>query len=204
METYYLWADGEVVHLCTTRPWTWIELWVDYGAFLLLGKLRHLAETFGSRLVCLLICWLGMTHGAHDVMRLWLLGTSYMVDLEDLMHWGAEIRDFDAEWDAYFQLHVWVWLERVTWCGGLVWDTLEWWSYNNDDALVATLGQGLCHDPTPTVVFQPLIARCGTTNCFLFTNTYDCRICLTFHLSYLVCVSQPSIINVFLYTGESP
>ena len=32
-------------------------------------------------------CWLEMTYGAHDDMRLlWLLRTSYMVDLEDLMH----------------------------------------------------------------------------------------------------------------------
>ena len=60
------------------------------------------------------------------------------------------------------------------------------------------------HAPTPAAVFQPLIARCGTTNSFSFTNTYDYRLCLTFHLSYLFCVSQPSIINVFLYTSESP
>ena len=144
---FYLWADGEVVHSCTTRPWTWIELWPDYGAFLLHGELRHLAETFRPRLVCLLRCWLGMAYGAHDDMRLlWLLGTSYMVDLEDLMHWGVEVRDFDA--GAYFQVHGWEWLERVTWCGRSIWDTLEIWSYDDDDALVATLGHGLSRDST--------------------------------------------------------
>lgn len=37
-----------------------------------------------------------------------------MVDLEDLIHYGAEVREFDAEWDAYFQVHGWEWLERVT------------------------------------------------------------------------------------------
>ena len=149
MEIFCLWADGEVVHSCTTRPWTWMELWVDYGAFLLHGELRHLAETFGLRLVCLLECWLEMTHGAHDDMRLlWLLETSYMVDLDDLTHWGVEVIEFDAGWDAYFWVHVWVWLGRVTWCGGSIWDTLEWWSYNDDDALVATLRHGLSWDLT--------------------------------------------------------
>ena len=43
---------------------------IDYGAFLLHGGLRHLVETFESRLVCLLRCWLGMVYGAHDDMRL--------------------------------------------------------------------------------------------------------------------------------------
>ena len=125
-----------------------MELWVGYRAFLLHGGLRHLAETFGLRLTCLLRCWLEVAHGAHDGMRLWLLGTSYMVDWEDLMHWGPEVRDFDAGWGAYFQVHVWEWLEIVTWCGGSIWDTLEWWSYNDDDAVVATLGHGLSWDST--------------------------------------------------------
>jgi len=58
------------VHSCTTRPRTWMELSVDYGAFLLHGDLRHLVETFGPRLVCLLECWLEMTHGDHDDMKL--------------------------------------------------------------------------------------------------------------------------------------
>ena len=29
----------------------------------------------------------------------------------------------------------------------------------------------VCHAPTPAVVFQPLVARCGTTERFLFNNT---------------------------------
>jgi len=50
-----------------------------------------------------------------------------------------------------------------------------------------------CHAPKPVLVFQPLLARCGTTEHFLFTNTYVHGLCLTTY-SYLVCVSQPSII----------
>ena len=50
-----------------------------------------------------------------------------------------------------------------------------------------------CHTPNLAVVFQPLLAKCGTTEHFLFTNTYVRGLHLTTY-SYLVCVSQPSII----------
>ena len=85
-----LMSQWDVVHLSTTRPWTWLDLWADYGAFLLHGEPRHLAENFGPRHVCLLGCWLEMTHGAHDDMRLWLLRTSYygLGGSEALRSWG--------------------------------------------------------------------------------------------------------------------
>jgi len=43
---------------------------------------------------------------------------------------------------------------------------------------------GKCHAPTLAVVFQPLIARCGTTKRFLFTNT-NIRGLRLIHLSLL-------------------
>ena len=33
-------------------------------------------------------------------------------------------------------------------------------------------GEGPCHAPRPTVVFQPYLVRCGTIEHFIFTNTY--------------------------------
>jgi len=136
MEIFYLWANGDVVHSCTTRPWTWLDLWADYGAFLLHGDLRQLVETFVPRHVCLLGCSLEMTHGAHDDMRLWLSGLHIMVELEDLMHWGAKVRSFDAGWCEYNWVYVWVclkeWLDEedwyeMLWRDGVAGMMMPWW-----------------------------------------------------------------------------
>ena len=40
-----------------------------------------------------------------------------MVDLEDLIHSGAEVRDFDVGWGAYFQVHAW----DMAWKSDLMW-----------------------------------------------------------------------------------
>ena len=148
VEMFYLWANGEVFHSCTIRPWTWLDLWADYGALLLHGEPRHLAGTFKPIHVCLLGCWLEMTHGAHGDMRLWLFGTSYY----GVIGGSDALRSLgQGLWCSmcYILLSTFMGvLERVTWCGGSIWDTLEWWSCSDDDALVATLGHGLSRDLT--------------------------------------------------------
>ena len=65
----------------------------------------------------------------------------------------------------------------------------------------STLALHLCHAPTPVVVFELLIERCGTTEHFLFTNTYVHGLHL--NIRYLVYFSSPSII-ISLYTNEHP
>lgn len=115
-----------------------VELWQDYGAFLLHGELRHLAKTFGPRHVCLLGCWLEMSHGAHDSWCCDSWGLHIMVDLDDLMHWGAEVKDFDAGWGAYFWVHLWVclreWLDvedryETLWTEGVAAMMMPWWQH---------------------------------------------------------------------------
>ena len=54
-----------------------------------------------------------------------------------------------------------------------------------------------CHAPTPAVVFQLLIVSCGTTEHFIFTNTYVHG--LRLKILYLVYFSSPNIIIIPLY-----
>ena len=48
---------------------------------------------------------------------------------------------------------------------------LGWYVVEDDTILGGGECKASCHAPTPMVVFQPLVARCGTTERFLFTNT---------------------------------
>lgn len=75
--------------------------------------------------------------------------------------------------------------------------TLRWaWvgtNFNQTFLAASSLLRLCVMPPSQQVVFQLLLARCGTTEHFLSTNTYVRGLHLTTY-SYLVCVSQPSII----------